>query len=267
MASPYSGTTTGGTDNVNSCGRGNDEVFFIDLQPGLIINIGQDSNAFDSKHETRWGGACPGDHQVHCTDDPDTERHHWANTQGQTERLYFIIDAFSSTGHGDFVLSWSVQTAPPPATPGQACTDETTCPVGTRVMLSADACSFGDACDGGASIQAGETGEIISLSSSTGHPNVQGPNGETWYFQWPALVAAAAGSGTAVPPPPPPPGTTVSADQIAAARARASASGQPCCSDWCDGCGHCAPGQCGASCGDTSGSPACGNVESCEHDC
>jgi predicted outer membrane repeat protein len=43
---------------------------------------GQTSSTFNSKHETRWGGDCPGHTSVTCTDDPDTGSHAWTNTEG-----------------------------------------------------------------------------------------------------------------------------------------------------------------------------------------
>lgn len=197
LTSPYTGSISGSTDDVSTCGRGGDEVFFIDLLPDMRIDIGQDSNTFDSKHSTRWGGACPGDNSVRCTDDPDTTRHHWTNNQGQTERVYFILDSYSSSAHGDFVLSWTVG-APVAPLPGQTCAESLgNCPVGTQVQLTADACDYADACNGGASIHGTETGEITAFSTSSGHPQVRGPSGATWYFHWEALRTggSAASSG------------------------------------------------------------------------
>lgn len=165
LTSPFSGTTTGASDDVTVCGQGRDVVFFIDLAAGSSLDIGQDSNNFDSRHSTRWGGSSgssasdcvepawcgeialgwmtcddpgqgtpdscpcscgsdrgyigttPGNNSVSCTDDPDTLRHSWTNDQGQTERVYFIVDSYSSYGSGDFELSWYVTAAPPPPGP------------------------------------------------------------------------------------------------------------------------------------------------------
>merc|ERR1711881_704150 len=71
-----------------------------------IFTIGMSSNVYDSRHETKWGGACPGTNSVQCTDDPDNLKHTWSNSQGTTQRVYFIIDAYSS-GAGSFTLTWN----------------------------------------------------------------------------------------------------------------------------------------------------------------
>ena len=60
-------------------------------------------------HGVSTKGNCPGEHSVTCIDDPDDKRHSWTNDQGRTERVFFIIDAYDSSGHGDFVLSWSIR--------------------------------------------------------------------------------------------------------------------------------------------------------------
>jgi hypothetical protein len=119
--SPYAGSTSSASDSFSiSCGRGRDQVFFIDLPHGQRLEIGQTTNSYDSTHTTRWGGACPGDHQISCTDDPDTRRHSWTNQNGQTERVYFIVDAFGS-GSGSFTLTWSVSDGS--AVSSSACAD------------------------------------------------------------------------------------------------------------------------------------------------
>lgn len=115
VSTPYLGTTkTGMNTHATSCGgSGNEQILYIDVPPDFTLNIGMSSNSYDSTHETRWGGACPGNNLVKCTDDPDTEEHVWNNDQGAVQRAYFIIDAYS-TGSGDFTLNWTVQ-APTPA--------------------------------------------------------------------------------------------------------------------------------------------------------
>ena len=91
-----------------SSSEGNEVIFSIQLEPDYELNIGMDSNAYDSIHETRWGGDCPGQNLVACTDDPDTVRHSWANDQSTAQTVYFIIDAFSSSGSGAFTLTWTI---------------------------------------------------------------------------------------------------------------------------------------------------------------
>ena len=116
VSSPLTGTTNGAT-NVNTetttCGgNGNEAIFSAVVQPGEQIDIGMDANGYDSRHETKWGGACPGTTTVTCTDDPDTSRHTWTNDQTTAQTVYFTIDAYSS-GSGSYTLSWSIG-APPP---------------------------------------------------------------------------------------------------------------------------------------------------------
>ena len=108
LTSPYTGTTVDGRNTLRtSCGgRGNEKVFYIDVMQGGRLTIGQTSNNYDSRHETRWGGACPGANRVRCTDDPDTRQHSWTNTGYSTQRVFFTIDAYS-TGSGSFTLAWT----------------------------------------------------------------------------------------------------------------------------------------------------------------
>ena len=108
LTSPHLTTTAGGTnDHATSCGgNGNEAVFSIVLLPGGTIDIGQSTNSYDSRHETRWGGSCPGANVVTCTDDPDTVRHSWTNDQGVAQSVFFVVDAYS-TGSGAFTLTWT----------------------------------------------------------------------------------------------------------------------------------------------------------------
>jgi len=95
---------------------GNEKIFYVEVLPGGELTIGMTSNTYDSRHETRWGGSCPGDNPIACTDDPDTLQHSWTNTQGSTQTAFFIVDAYSS-GSGDFVLAWNVRFPPIPDPP------------------------------------------------------------------------------------------------------------------------------------------------------
>ena len=109
MSSPHSGDTSGSGDHYElSCGgEGNEAMFSILLPPGQSIDIGMDSNSYDSRHETSWGGSCPGQNVVACTDDPDTARHQWSNNQAAAQNVFFVIDAYS-TSSGAFTLSWTL---------------------------------------------------------------------------------------------------------------------------------------------------------------
>lgn len=113
VTSPYQSSTSNAlnTHGTSCGGRGNEKIFFIDVPVGLTLTIGMSSNSYDSRHETRWGGACPGTNTVACTDDPDTRQHRWTNSGGTAERAYFIVDAYS-TGSGSFTLAWSTADEP-----------------------------------------------------------------------------------------------------------------------------------------------------------
>lgn len=109
ISSPFPSTTSNGlnTHGTSCGGRAREKIFFYDLPANQQLIIGMSSNRYDSRHETRWGGACPGANTVQCTDDPDSLSHGWSNNQGLLQRTYFIIDAFT-TGEGSFTLTWSV---------------------------------------------------------------------------------------------------------------------------------------------------------------
>ena len=104
-----SGATTGARNDYNtSCGgNGPESIFFLDLDPGYKLTIGQTSNNYDSRHQLAYGGSCPGINTVNCIDDPDTEAISWENRLDTAERVYFMIDNRYSSGHGDFTIAWN----------------------------------------------------------------------------------------------------------------------------------------------------------------
>jgi hypothetical protein len=89
------------------CGSGAEQGFAGILEPGSTITIGQTSNTFDSKHTLRYGGVYPGDNVVDCVDDPDTAELSFTNAGDANVPVFFVVDAFSSSGGGDFVVAWS----------------------------------------------------------------------------------------------------------------------------------------------------------------
>ena len=107
VTSPYSGSTTGNSDDVAVCGSGAEQGFAGILEPGSTITIGQTSNTFDSKHTLRYGGVYPGDNVVDCVDDPDEAELSFTNAGNANVPVYFFVDAYSSSGGGDFVVAWS----------------------------------------------------------------------------------------------------------------------------------------------------------------
>jgi len=142
LTQPYAGTTSDGSNVLSSCGSNTEKVHYIAVAAGAKLDIGQASNTYDSKHELRWGGACPGSTSVQCTDDPDTQRTEWTNTEGATQVAYFIVDAYSSGGAGNFSLTWSV--AAPAALGTDTDLDPCTAPV-LGVTYTTNECAPGAA--------------------------------------------------------------------------------------------------------------------------
>lgn len=73
-----------------------------------VLEIRQTSNDFDSIHETRSGGDCPGRNSFACINDQDTDQHSWWNTQNSTERVYFIVDG-KGTEKGNITIEWTIR--------------------------------------------------------------------------------------------------------------------------------------------------------------
>ena len=143
LPSPRSGDTSSRDDAYKlSCGgNGKEAIFYLQLQPWETLDIGMTENDYDSRHETSWGGTCPGQHIVACTDNPDTGRHQWTNQQGAPQNVFFVVDAFS-TGSGTFELSWSISFE----------ADETACqlcPIGSQSNPGATAVMQCETCAAG----------------------------------------------------------------------------------------------------------------------
>ena len=119
----------------------------------------------------------------------------WTNTEGQTERVFFIIDSFSSSGHGDFQLTWTTSTPSPPAPPGSC----SVAPVaGSRcgsLVPGSRVRATGSAHDRADSIPTGTLGSFMQAASS-GAPPCQvrwdsGPH-STYYVSNPDRMHAHA---------------------------------------------------------------------------
>ena len=106
--SPYASTTRNAADDVYVCGAGADQGFSFNLPPGAAIKISQIENDFDSKHTLRYGGEYPGEFVVSCVDDPDNTELTYKNSELYVEPVYFVVDAYSSSGSGDFTLEWEI---------------------------------------------------------------------------------------------------------------------------------------------------------------
>jgi len=85
-----------------------DMVFTYLLQPGDGITIWQSANSFDSMHEMRRGGACPGGTLLQAVNDPDTTRMSWTNTLSTPEPVYYLLTGTHPTSEGAFTLEWEV---------------------------------------------------------------------------------------------------------------------------------------------------------------
>jgi hypothetical protein len=133
MTSPYSGSTSGCSNDVSTCTMGSapDQIFYYDLPNGSTLNIGQTTNSYDSRHSLRYGGACPGTTQIVCTDDSDTQTESWQNCTGSTQRVYWIQSGYSS-GSGNYTLAWNVVAGSCPVPPSNdLCANATALPCGT----------------------------------------------------------------------------------------------------------------------------------------
>ncbi len=106
----YNNCDMGDNNPGQSCGNSrNDMVFMMEVPDGYTASIYQYYNNFDSRHSLRWGGACPGDNLVGCTDDPDYTQYLWTNCTGSTQNVYFVVGYYSTSNLcGDFRLRWSL---------------------------------------------------------------------------------------------------------------------------------------------------------------
>jgi hypothetical protein len=97
-----------------SCGSGsggaNDIILTYPVPPGATIWFNQTSNDYDSVHELRHGGACPGSNYVQCVDDPDLTAVSWTNTASSTQPVYYVQSGYY-TSEGSFTLSWWIEYA------------------------------------------------------------------------------------------------------------------------------------------------------------
>ncbi len=91
-----------------------DVVYSIMVPMGYTLNIGQDVNDYDSKYRVGYGGDCPGDILINCTDDPDVSTVTWYNDTCMDQVVYWVQSGYSA-GAGSFTLSWSVDAPMAPA--------------------------------------------------------------------------------------------------------------------------------------------------------
>jgi hypothetical protein len=111
MISPYTGDTTDSSNFLTiscSSGTASDLVFTYLLASGYTINLQQTYNNYDSYHELRYGGDCPGETSVVCVDDPDYTAVSWTNELATAQRVYYVQSGFGSSA-GQFTLTWSIK--------------------------------------------------------------------------------------------------------------------------------------------------------------
>ena len=116
MSSPFTGTTAGRSSAFSGCGSssGHTYKFFVVLQPGSSISIGQTSNHFDSRHSAFWSESSDpssypsGSSGSSCTDDPDTQTVHMTNTNAAARRAWFVMNGYDSSEYGGFTLAWTI---------------------------------------------------------------------------------------------------------------------------------------------------------------
>ena len=111
-SSPITASTSSSIDMVApTCGYGTsgakDTVFTYLVPPGATIWFNQTSNNYDSVHELRYGGACPGSNYVRCVDDPDLTAVSWTNTASSAQPVYYVQSGYY-TSEGSFTLTWEV---------------------------------------------------------------------------------------------------------------------------------------------------------------
>merc|ERR1719204_3089868 len=167
MTSPYSGSTatSNSIDFDVSCDSSTstdapERMFSIEVPAGQELRIRQTTNDYDSRHELRYGGECPGSTVLICRDDPDTQEETWLNDTGMTQTAYFIIDGFG-TQSGTFELEWSF------TADSLICTDlgQMTSPYSGSTATS-NSIAFDVSCDTGTSTDAPE--RVFSIEVPAG---------------------------------------------------------------------------------------------------
>jgi len=89
-----------------------DVIFQITVPAGKQLTIGQSTNDYDSKVYVGYGGSCPGETEIDCFDDPDTQEVTWVNDTGSDQVVYWLQSGYGSEA-GEFTLEWEI-TCPEP---------------------------------------------------------------------------------------------------------------------------------------------------------
>jgi len=96
-------------------GNGNERIAKILVPSMWTLTIWQKHNDYDSRHQLKHGGNCPGENLVRCIDDPDYEQIIWYNNMFTSEWAYFMVDAYDSDS-GTVTVEWSLTSASGPST-------------------------------------------------------------------------------------------------------------------------------------------------------
>jgi hypothetical protein len=112
-SSPYTASTVSASNIfAPRCGAGyagaKDIVYTYSVPPGATVWFNQTSNDYDSVHELRYGGVCPGSNYVTCVDDPDLTAVSWTNTDSSAQPVYYVQSGYD-TGEGSFTLTWEIE--------------------------------------------------------------------------------------------------------------------------------------------------------------
>ena len=128
LKSPFSSTLTEESSTFLGCGAttGHTHKFYVMLQPGSSISIGQINNTFDSQHSAFWSESSdPTSYPSYpvgsyaalrangtCTDEPDTQTIHMTNTDCCAARkMWFVLNGYSSNFYQhetQFTLAWEI---------------------------------------------------------------------------------------------------------------------------------------------------------------
>jgi len=96
------------TPSCRSSSRANERIFKHRVRPGETFRIRQSHNDFDSIHELSVGQTCGNRRVLECTDDPDNSQMEYTNDTNGDMNVYFVVDAYWSSGSGQFTLEWEL---------------------------------------------------------------------------------------------------------------------------------------------------------------
>ena len=109
LQSPHTASTADPSlvSTPSTCGSDltGEAVFYIDLAPGEELWIEIISTGFDTMHSLRYGGSCPGEHELSCIDS-DHKEDFAINDSDETLRVYYVVDGYDDKT-GSFTFRWN----------------------------------------------------------------------------------------------------------------------------------------------------------------